>query len=97
MASNIGGILDRAPEQVFQHFSGALEKMKAMQPNKPGTMPTNKNARNAIWNKLIALDKPEMHGILTVMAEKAGHKKGEASMCDLCRFLAERMPAPEAK
>ena len=86
------GVLDTIPTKIFGHFNGALEQMKKMQPNKPGTFPANKNARNALWNKLTSLPDPELTGIANTMAEKANHQPGEKSACEFCKFVMEHMP-----
>ena len=101
MASRpLNGILDTVPDSVKGHFAGALGQLSAMQPNKPGTFPTNKNARTALLNKILSLEPEEQQKLLSTMATKAGHDPAEHSPggkpCELCSLLMEHMPEPPA-
>lgn len=86
------GLADKVTSRVQQHLGSAVTKMSAMQPNPLGAFPTNKNARNAIWNHLVSLDAPEKQAILETMAKKAKHEPGEKDACELCKFVMEHLP-----
>ena len=73
---DVGGIADRVPARVHGHFAKAFEQMKAMQPNPLGAFPANKNARNAIWNKLV-----ECFGI--------ENRPGQNMCADCCPFFQD--------
>lgn len=86
------GMVTKTNEYLNQFIGDAMGQLKELQPTKPGTVPRSKRERNAIWERLIKLEKPELRDTMNLMAERAGHKDGETVPCELCRFLAERIP-----
>lgn len=84
-------MMGTASKHLREMFGSALIELKARQDGPPGTIPRTEREKTNLWKKLNSLERPELEAMMTQMAERAGHEQGEKKMCELCRFLSDRL------